>query len=173
MPSIPIIYQLSFMKNKSNIKLCLTPDERKRLRANKIKHSDITEYLVDDLSALLNVPPVRAKEIYALAEFQSVPSVGIKFAQDLISMGYYSLDELKEKDGVTLTDDYELLIGTWIDPCFEDQCRLVVDYANNRDACKNWWDFTTERKKYRAENGYPDNRPQKAWFELEKYRDKD
>jgi hypothetical protein len=161
------------MKNKVNIKLGLSPDERKRLRANKIKHSDITEYLVDDLSALLNVPTARAKEIYALAEFQSVPSVGIKFAQDLISMGYYSLEELKEKDGATLTNDFELLIGTWIDPCFEDQCRLVVDYANNRVAVKNWWDYTEERKKYRIENGYPASRPKKAWFEPGKYRDKE
>ena len=160
------------MKNKANIKLGLTPEEIKRLRANKIKVSDISEYLVDDLSVLLNVPPTRAKEIYALAEFQSVPSIGIKFAQDLISLGYYSLDELKEKDGARLIKDLEHSTGTWIDPCVEDQCRLVVDYANNRENSKKWWDFTEERKKYRLENGYPANRPQKAWFELEKYRAK-
>jgi len=161
------------MKNKATIKLGLTPEETKKLRANKIKVSDISEYLVDDLSVLLNVPVTRAKEIYALAEFQSVPSVGIKFAQDLISLGYYSLDELKEKDGAKLIDDLELSTGTWIDPCVEDQCRLVVDYANNHDDSKKWWDFTEERKKYRLENGYPANRPQKAWFELEKYRNKE
>ena len=160
------------MRNKTTIKLGLTTDEKKRLRSNKIKHSDLCEYLVDDLSVLLNVPPTRAKEIYALAEFQSVPSVGIKFAQDLISLGYYSLDELKEKDGARLIDDLELSTGTWIDPCVEDQCRLVVDYANNLENSKNWWDYTEERKKYRLENGYPANRPQKAWFENEKYRDK-
>jgi len=161
------------MKNKSTIKLGLNPEESKRLRANKIKQSDVSEFLVDDLCVLLNVPPTRAKEIYALAEFQSVPSVGIKFAQDLISLGYYSLDELKEKDGAKLIDDLELSTGTWIDPCVEDQCRLVVDYANNRENSKKWWDYTEERKKYRLENGYPANRPQKAWFELEKYRIKE
>ena len=160
------------MKNKTTIKLGLTPDETKRLRANKIKHADVSEYLVDDLSALLNVPLTRAKEIYALAEFQSVPSVGIKFAQDLISLGYFSLDELKDKDGAKLIEDLELSTGAWIDPCVEDQCRLVVDYANNHDNSKNWWDYTEERKKYRLENGYPANRPHKAWFELEKYRDR-
>lgn len=160
------------MKNKTTIRLGLTPEETKRLRANKIRVSDISGYLVDDLSVLLNVPATRAKEIYALAEFQSVPSVGIKFAQDLISLGYYSLDELKEKDGAKLIDDLELSTGTWIDPCVEDQCRLVVDYANNRDNSKKWWDFTEERKKYRLEYGYPANRPQKAWFELEKYQAK-
>jgi len=158
------------MKSKPNIKLDLTPEEQKKLRANKIKYSGITEYLVDDLSALLNVPTTRAKEIYALAEFQSIPSIGVKFAYDLISLGYYSLDDLKDKDGAKMIEDLENLTGTWIDPCVEDQCRLVVDYANNRDNSKKWWDFTDERKKYRIKNGYPASRPQKAWFELEKYR---
>ena len=156
------------MRNKTTTKHGLTPEETKRLRANKIKQSDISEYLVDDLCAILNVPLTRAKEIYALAEFQSIPSIGIKFAQDLISLGYYSLDELKVKDGAKLIENLELLTGTWIDPCVEDQCRLVVDYANNRDDNKKWWDYTEERKKYRLENGYPANRPKKAWFELEK-----
>jgi len=152
------------------MKLGLSPEETKRLRANKIRQSDVCEYLVDDLIALLNVPLKRAKEIYALAEFQSIPSIGIKFAQDLISIGYYSLGELKDKEGARLIEDLELSTGTWIDPCVEDQCRLVVDYAKNHDNSKNWWDYTDERKKYRLENGYPANRPQKAWFELEKYR---
>ncbi len=48
----------------------------------------------------------------------------------------------------------------------EDQCRLVVHYASHRDDSKKWWDFTEERKNYRAENGYPANRPRKAWFEV-------
>ena len=149
------------LKNKSNIKLGLTPDEQKRRRANKIKSSEISEYLVDDLVTLLDIPKARAREIHALAEFQSVPSIGIKFAQDLISLGYYSLDELKDKDGARLIEDLESLTGTWIDPCVEDQCRLAVDYANNHDDCKNWWDFTEERKQYRIEKGYPANRPKK------------
>ena len=161
------------MRNKPTIKLGLTPEETKRLRAYKIKHAEVSEYLVDDLSALMNVHATRAKEIYALAVFQSVPSVGIKFAQDLISLGYYSLDELKDKDGAKLIEDLELSTGTWIDPCVEDLFRLVVDYANNHDNSKKWWDFTEERKKYRIQNGYPANRPQKSWFELEKHRDKE
>ena len=160
------------LKSKSNIKLGLTPAEQKRRRANKIKSSEISEYLVDDLVTLLDIPKARAMEIHALAEFQSVPSIGVKFAQDLISLGYYSLDELKDKDGAKLTEDLEFRTGTWIDPCVEDQCRLVVDYANNHDDRKKWWNFTEERKRYRIENGYPANRPKKAWFELEKYQHK-
>ena len=105
-------------------------------------------------------------EIYAHVEFQQIPSIGIKFTQDLISMGYYSLKELKGKDGALLTEEFEFLKEYWIDPCVEDQFRLVVHYANTKDDSKNWWDFTLERKMYRIQNGYPSNRPKKAWFEV-------
>jgi hypothetical protein len=160
------------MKNKSNIKLDLMPAEQHRLKTHKIRALDIIKYTIDELSTLLNVPMIRAMEIHALVEFQSIPSIGIKFAKDLISLGYYSLEELKDKDGANLIEDLEILTGAWIDPCVEDQCRLVVHYANNRDDSKKWWDFTEERKKYRIENGYPSNRPVKPWSELEKYSKK-
>lgn len=150
---------------KSTIKLPLTDAEKQRLKHNKIKLSDITDYAVDELEVILGVSFERAKEIYALVEFQSIPSVGIRFAEDLVSLGYYSIDELKGKDGALLTNEFEVLKGYWIDPCVEDQFRLVVYYANTKDSSKNWWNFTDERKKYRVENGYPSNRPTKAWHE--------
>ena len=154
------------MKNKSNIKLPLTDIEKVNLRKNKIKIANILDFATDELEVLLNSSTERAKEIYALAEFQTVPSVGIKFAEDLVFLGYYSLNELKHKDGAKLTDEYEQKKGYWIDSCVEDQFRLVVNFANTNDTKKMWWNFTEERKKFRAENGYPKNRPQKAWFEI-------
>lgn len=150
---------------KSTIKIPLTQAEKQRLKQNKIKLSDITDYAVDELEVILGVSFERAREIYALVEFQSIPSVGIRFAEDLVSLGYYSIDELKGKDGALLTNEFELLKGYWIDPCVEDQFRLVVYYANTKDSSKNWWDFTDERKKYRLKNGYPSSRPTKAWHE--------
>jgi hypothetical protein len=45
----------------------------------------------------------------------------------------------------------------------EDQFWLVVDYARQGNANKNWWDFTAARKAYRAKNGYPADRPVLAW----------
>ena len=153
------------MKNKKKIKIELTPNERKRLRTNKIKHSEVSGYLVDDLSLLLDVPFERAREIHALAEFQTVPSVGIKFANDLIRLGYFSLGELSLKEGHKLIDEMEQSAGIWMDPCVEDQCLLVVHYAINRDLSKKWWSFTEERKKYRTEFGYPADRPKKGWYE--------
>jgi len=154
------------MKSKTNIKLPLTDIEKAALRKNKIRLADILDFATDELEGLLNATTERAKEIYALAEFQTVPSVGIKFAEDLLFLGYYSLNELKNKDGAKLTDEYELKKGYRIDPCVEDQFRLVVHFANTHDTKKTWWDFTEERKKFRTENGYPKSRPQKSWVEV-------
>ncbi len=153
------------MKNKTNIKLPLTDIEKANLRKNKIKIANIPDFATDELGVLLNVTMERAKEIHALAEFQTVPSVGIKFAEDLVFLGYYSLYQLKNKDGAKLTDEYEHKKGYWVDPCVEDQFRLVVNFANTKDKTKTWWDFTEERKNFRTENGYPKSRPQQAWHE--------
>ena len=161
------------MKNKSNIKLPLTDIEKANLRNHKIKIANILDFATDELEVFLNATADRAKEIYALAEFQTVPTVGIKFAEDLVFLGYYSLKELKHKDGAMLTDEYELKKGYWTDPCVEDQFRLVVDFANKNDTNKTWWDFTEERKLFRIQNGYPKTRPQIAWFDTLGFEQKD
>ena len=161
------------MKSKTNIKLPLTAIEKVNLRKNKIKIANVLDFAIDELEVLLNATPERAKEVYALAEFQTVSSVGIKFAEDLVFLGYYSLNELKNKDGAILTDEYEQKKGYWVDPCVEDQFRLVVNFANTKDPKKTWWDFTEERKKFRNENGYPKSRPQKSWVEIVGYVQKD
>ncbi|MBK8393002.1 MAG: helix-hairpin-helix domain-containing protein [Saprospiraceae bacterium] len=153
------------MKSKSNIKLPLTDLEKANLKKHKIKKADIFDYSSDELEVLLNSTPERAKTIFALAEFQTVPSIGIKFAEDLVFLGYSSLSALKDKNAAKLTDEYEQKKGYWVDSCVEDQFRLVVHFANTNDNSKTWWDFTEERKKYRLENGYPVNRPTKAWHE--------
>lgn len=154
------------MKTRTNPKLPLTDNERIRLRKSKVKISEILNYAVDELEALLDTTPQRARELYALAEFQTIPSIGIKFAEDLVFLGYYSIDELKDKDGAKLTDDYEQKKGYWIDPCVEDQFRLIVHYAKTRDASRTWWSFTKERKAFRLENGYPVNRPETCWYDV-------
>lgn len=154
------------MKKKSNIKLNLSHSERKKLRSNKIKISEILDFAADELQVILGVTTERAKAIQALAEFQKIPSVGIRSAEDLIYLGYYSIAEIKGKDGVQLTEAFEQKKGYWIDPCMEDVFRLVCHVANTNDYTKNWWDFTKERKKYRLANGYPKDRPKKAWHEV-------
>lgn len=157
------------MKVKKNIKLPLTTVEKLNLRQHKVKIIDIANYTVDEVEVLLHTSPARAKEIFALAQFQTIPSIGIKFAEDLVFLGYYTIQDLENKDGALLTNDYEQKKGFWVDPCVEDQFRLVVNFAQTNDSTKNWWHFTQERKKYRSENGYPQNRPKKAWYETLTY----
>ena len=152
--------------------LSITPGERKKLRIAKVRVKDIHQRSITELIDILQVPKVRAMELSALSEFQSLPSIGIRFAHDLISMGYYSLKQLKAKSGAKLTDQFEMQREVWIDPCVEDQFRLVVHYANHPDSHKNWWDFTAERKAYRTTNGYPSSRPKAPWYELPQYQSK-
>lgn len=151
---------------KTNISLDLSENERKHLRRHKIKKSEILNYASDDLAAILHVPESRAGEIRALADFQRIPSVGIEFARDLVFLGFHTVEELKGKRGADLTDYYEKKKGYKTDPCVEDQFRLVVDFASNRDHSKRWWNFTNERKKYRNRFGYPKDRPETSWTEV-------
>ena len=158
------------MSNGNFNLLNVTTAEKKALRVHKIKVKELHHHTVVSLQQLLNCSKIRAMELYALSEFQSLPSIGIRFAQDLISMGYYSLKDLKKKEGAKLTNQFEVQSGVWIDSCVEDQFRLVVHYANHPDSKLNWWDFTKERKEYREKYGYPNSRPKQPWFELPQYQ---
>ncbi|CAN7671667.1 Pathogenicity locus [Paenibacillus sp. LjRoot153] len=146
------------MRVNKTPKLELDVQERKELRKNKILLSDIHNISVNDLCVTLKVSELRAKELKALSEFQSVPSIGPAFAKDLIKLGYYELNELKAKDGARLFDKLEELYMERIDPCVEDQFRFIVFFANHHGCDKKWWDFTEERKNYRRTYGYP-NKP--------------
>jgi len=154
------------LKTKKAINLNLSEQERKTLRSKRIKLSSLINFATDELEQLLDVSKNRAREISALIEFQQIPSIGIRFAEDLIFLGYYSLNQLKTKNGAELTDIYEKKKGYKTDPCVEDQFRLVVHFSRTQDFTKNWWDFTSERKKFRASFGYPKDRPQKSWTDL-------
>jgi AraC-like DNA-binding protein len=144
--------------------------EKRKLRANKIRLNEIHHHSRDDLQRILNISKLRAMELIALSEFQRIPSIGIRFAHDLISLGFYSLKDIQGKDPAKLTDRYERLMGVWMDPCVEDQFRLVTYYANHPSESLNWWDFTRERKNYRQKHGYPSTRPKKPWFELARFK---
>ncbi|UFJ41435.1 helix-hairpin-helix domain-containing protein [Brevibacillus humidisoli] len=149
-------------------KLPLTPMERSRLRQAKIKLAEIARLESKQLADVLEIPLERAKNLTALALFQQIPSIGPVIAQGMIDLGYYSLEELRDCDGASLTDQLEQQYGYWLDPCVEDSLRCIVHHAQHPDSDKQWWDFTDERKTYRAENGYPLNRPTIGWKEAEK-----
>ncbi len=56
--------------------------------------------------------------------------------------------------------------GYRTDPCVEDQFRLAVYFAKTKDYTKKWWNFTLERKQYREKFGYPKDRPELNWYEV-------
>ncbi|MBD1384653.1 Pathogenicity locus [Mucilaginibacter rigui] len=154
---------------KKTINYRLTVAEKQVLKTKKISQKQLQDYATDEISSLLRASAQRTKELNALAEFQSIPSLGINFAEELISQGYYTLDQLKGKSAVELFDAFEQHSGTWADPCVEDSYRLLVHYIENRDNTKRWWDFTAERKAYRKQYGYPADRPKKPWYESGEY----
>ena len=147
----------------------LTAVEKQHLKERKVSLKALSDYAPDEIAAMLNASPERTKELTALAEFQSIPSLGVGFAKELIAQGYYALEQLKGKGAVELFDAYEKHSGCWADPCVEDSYRLLVHYIEHKDENKRWWDFTKERKAYRAEFGFPKDRPVTAWYETDKY----
>ncbi|GAX88758.1 helix-hairpin-helix domain-containing protein [Effusibacillus lacus] len=150
------------MKTKTP-KLPLTPEEWGNLKRNRITLAQIADLEPEELARILQVSINRGKTLHALAVFQQIPSIGPRFAEDVVGLGYYSLEELQGSDGAKLFDQLEQQCGGWIDPCVEDQFRLLVHFANNPESDKSWWDFTEARKEYRMQHGYPENRPKTAW----------
>ncbi|WP_141500913.1 helix-hairpin-helix domain-containing protein [Paenibacillus luteus] len=146
-------------------KLPLTEAERKTLRQAKIKLGSIAAFTPEQLSISIETSLERAAILLAYAKFQAVPSIGPSLAKNLIELGFYDLSDIKSsgESGAQLVERLERLHGVWMDPCVEDVMRLAVHHANEPRSDKQWWDFTTERKAYRKQNGYPEDRPSKAW----------
>ena len=152
---------------KKTIKLTLP--EKQMLKSKKVSLKMLQDYAPDEIAALLAASPERGRELQALAEFQNIASLGINFAEELISQGYDALAQLRGKSAVELFDAFERHCGAWADPCVEDSYRLLVHYIENQDDSKRWWHFTAERKAYREQYGFPADRPQKPWYEAGKY----
>jgi hypothetical protein len=149
-----------------SIKLPLTDAQRSILRKAKIKISDLNTYNSEQIALILNISDQQAKKLKGLAEFQTVPSIGLKLAEKLVyKLNLQSLEEIKDKNGALLFDELEKKLGVWTDSCVEDQLRCVIHYANNQQSSKKWFDFTEERKAFRKKVGFPENRPKKAWYE--------
>lgn len=150
----------------SGTKLPLTDGEKSKLRKAKVKISEIHTFSKEQIVQMLDVSVERAKILKGLADFQSVPSIGFKLAEKLVfELNIFSLSEIKAKDGAELFDELEQKLGVWTDGCVEDQIRCVINFSNNLESSKQWFDFTEDRKAYRVKVGFPKNRPIKAWYE--------
>ncbi len=148
------------------VKLDLSNSERSNLRKHKIKKSVLIEFSSIQLSEILGVDLDRAVQLRALVDFQRIPTIGIRFAEDLVFMGFYSLEELEGQSGARQLEYFERKKGYRIDSCVEDQFRLAVHFAEHQDCRKTWWDFSEERKSYSKAKGYPSDRPYKHRYEM-------
>lgn len=155
-----------------NPKLLLSVEEKGKLRKAKVKIGDIHTLSTTQLIEILDIPLDNAREIYALAEFQIVPSIGYELSAKLVfRLNIFSLQEIRQKDGAALLDVLEKELGVWTDSCVEDQIRCVINFSNDPSSNKQWFDFTNERKKFREKFGYPADRHKKAWYEYRSYNE--
>jgi hypothetical protein len=80
-----------------------------------------------------------------MRELMRIPNVGVNFAEDLLSLGIRSVDELKDREPLELYRALCEKTGSRQDPCVLDTFMAVVDFANSGESRK-WWEFTPERK---------------------------
>ena len=73
--------------SKKKINLELTTDEKLLLKQKGIAQKVLMDYAIDEIVDTLNSSPQRAKTLQALYEFQQLPSIGIRFAHDLMFLG--------------------------------------------------------------------------------------
>ncbi len=95
------------MSANTNFKVTLTKQEKITLRTQKPRISDLSNYYLLELEEILEVSYERARDLFALIQFQIIPSIGIRFAEDLVSMELFTLEDLKGKDGAKLFEAYE------------------------------------------------------------------
>ncbi|MCB9229675.1 MAG: helix-hairpin-helix domain-containing protein [Deltaproteobacteria bacterium] len=78
----------------------------------------------------------------ALQDFQRIPGVGIKVAQDLWDLGYRNTSDLKSQDPQAMYDRLCQIQKTKVDRCMLYVFRCAVYYATesnpNPDLLK-WW----------------------------------
>lgn len=77
------------------------------LEKQRLRFQEYWICLLMNWTIFLNASSERVKTLHAFAEFQTEPSIGVKFSEDLIGMGYFSLKDLKEKNGAKLLEEFE------------------------------------------------------------------
>ncbi|WP_237458248.1 helix-hairpin-helix domain-containing protein [Pontibacillus yanchengensis] len=60
-------------------------------------------------------------------------------------LNIFAFSEIKNEDGAQLFDQLEQELGLCIDSCVEDQIRCVINYANNPNSSKQWFEQKKER----------------------------
>ena len=88
------------------------------------------------------------KKMDQIKEFQVIPGVGPNIAQDLIDLGYKSVEELREEKPGNMYQDLMSLRGTHIDRCVLYVFRCAVYYASNarhNPELLKWWNWKDKK----------------------------
>ncbi len=85
----------------------------------------------------------------SIKEFQAIPGVGPNIAQDLVDLGYRSVEELRSENPGTMYRKLMSLRGAHIDRCVLYVFRCAVYYASNSNhnpELLKWWNWKDSKK---------------------------
>ena len=88
----------------------------------------------------------------AIQEFQTIPGVGIKIAQDLFDLGYRKLSDLKEEDPDVMYDRLCKLQKVHVDRCMLYVFRCAVYFVSESEPDREllkWWNWSDSKIKKR------------------------
>lgn len=88
----------------------------------------------------------KATHTSKVTQFEQIPNIGKKMAEDFRLLGLKSPSDLAKQDGFKLYERMCKLTGTRQDPCVLDTYLAAVHFMNGGKA-RPWFDFTAERKK--------------------------
>lgn len=124
------------------MKCKVSPVERAALRKQGLAFAKLVGENPATISTRCGLPLARCRYLVAMADFQTLASVGPAAAQDLWDLGYRSLSGLANGNPVDMYNELCLMVGSKLDPCVEDVFRCAI--AQVRDPHlpaerANWW----------------------------------
>lgn len=91
----------------------------------------------------------------AFQEFQKIPGVGVRIAEDLWNLGYRKSEDLRNEDPQTMYDRLCELQGSKVDRCMLYVFRCAIYYVrekNPKPELLKWWNWSDQNlSKYGSE----------------------
>lgn len=74
---------------------------------------------------------------------EEIPGIGASLAQDLLSLGYHTVSDLKRENPEAMYERLQTQVGSHIDRCVLYTFRCAVYYASGgREPAKlKWWNW--------------------------------
>lgn len=136
------------MAKSSGPSLALSDVERAVLRKVRIRTAELARLPVADLVSATGWNRDRCRVLCALAQLQSLGSVGPSLARQMLMLGFDGIDSLRGADPAEMYHRMCRLAGHRVDPCVEDVFRCAVAQARFPDLppeYRDWWRWTARR----------------------------